>query len=128
MTINVQADGSFVLQTTKTAERWPGLTGWLIVVILFAVGIVMRQQVAANSDVSWLLIAGERWLDGQRLYSDILETNPPMAVLVYVPGILLSRAVDLPAERVVDALVMIAVALSLGFSARILRRSTALSA
>lgn len=128
MTINVEADGGVVWQPIKTAERWPGLTGWMILVILLSVGIVMRQQVAANSDVSWLLIAGERWLDGQRLYSDILETNPPMAVLVYVPGLLLARAMDLPAERVVDALVMIAAALSLGLSARILRRSTALSA
>ncbi|BAM86201.1 conserved membrane hypothetical protein [Bradyrhizobium oligotrophicum S58] len=128
MTIDVQADGGFVLQPVKTAERWSGLTGWLVLVTVFAVGILMRQLVAANSDVSWLLIAGERWLEGQRLYSEILETNPPMAVLVYVPGILLARALDLPAERVVDAMVMIAVVLSLGLSASILRRSTALSA
>jgi hypothetical protein len=81
----------------------------------------MRHVVAANTDVSWLLIAGERWLDGQRLYSDILETNPPMAVLVYIPGILIARALGLSAEIVVDGLVFAAIALSLAIAARILR-------
>jgi hypothetical protein len=64
-----------------------------------SVAMASRHVVAANTDVSWLLIAGERMLDGQRLYADILETNPPMSVLVYIPAILIGRAMGLPAEN-----------------------------
>ncbi len=100
---------------------------WVLLAALFAAGILARQLVAANSDVSWLLIAGERWLDGQRLYSEILETNPPMAVLVYVPGILIARCLGLPAEIVVEGLVFFAIVVSLAASMLILRRSTVVS-
>jgi hypothetical protein len=101
---------------------------WLGIAGLFIAAVAMRHAVAANTDVSWLLIAGERWLAGQRLYSEILETNPPMAVLVYTPGILIGRALGVSAEAVVDALVLAAIAISLAISARILRGSSALAA
>jgi hypothetical protein len=101
-------------------------TSWLIIAALFGIAIVWRHFTAANSDVSWLLIAGERMLDGQRLYGDILETNPPMAVLVYLPGILVGRALGVPAELVVDGLVFVAVGIALTIVARILRESPVL--
>ncbi|WP_315702231.1 MULTISPECIES: hypothetical protein [unclassified Bradyrhizobium] len=101
---------------------------WGAIVAAFSAAIVMRHIVAASPDVSWLLIAGERWLDGQRLYSEILETNPPMAVFVYLPGILIARALGWNAEDVVDGLVFLAIALSLGLSALILRKSTVIGA
>jgi hypothetical protein len=55
---------------------------------------------AANSDISWLLTAGERILDGQYLYVDVIETNPPVSVLVCIPGIVVARAPHLPVEMV----------------------------
>src|SRR3984957_11936846 len=103
------------------------LLGWLAIAALFVVAMAMRAVVAANTDVSWLLIAGERWLDGQRLYSEVLETNPPMAVLVYVPGILLARALGISAEIVIDGLLFAAIAVSLAITARILKNSSALA-
>ena len=100
---------------------------WLGVVLLFVAAMAMRHVVAGNTDVSWLVIAGERWLDGQRLYSDIVETNPPMAVLIYIPGILIARALGIPAEIVLDGLVFAAIAVSLAITARILKNSSALA-
>src|SRR6202142_2684158 len=100
---------------------------WLGVVALFVAAMAMRHVVADNTDVSWLLIAGERWLDGQRLYSEIVETNPPMAILIYVPGILIGRALGMPAEIVVDGLMFAAIAVSLAITARILGNSAALA-
>jgi len=47
----------------------------------------------ANADVSWLLTVAERVRDRQRLYVDVIETNLPMAVLIYIPGIAIARAV-----------------------------------
>src|SRR3984957_2379525 len=101
--------------------------GWLGVAALFAAAMAMRHVVAANTDVSWLLIAGERWLDGQRLFSDIVETNPPMAILIYVPGILIARVLGISAEIVVDGLIFAAIAVSLAITARMLKNSSALA-
>ena len=51
----------------------------LLIGVVFAIAIGLRQVVPLNTDVSWLLVIGERMLDGQRLYRDIIEINPPMA-------------------------------------------------
>jgi hypothetical protein len=114
-------------QAAEAAARTP-LLRCMALLAVFIAAIMMRHVVAANSDVSWLLIACERWLDGQSLYSDILEINPPMAVLVYVPGILISRALGISTEIVVDGLVFLAIALSLGITALILRKSSVAAA
>lgn len=46
-----------------------------------------------NGDTAWLLIVAGRMLDGARLYVDVIETNPPMSILLYVPGVWLSRQI-----------------------------------
>jgi hypothetical protein len=125
MTINIDADARLARGRSiifDTASPMP----WLVMAALFLLAVVVRHVVAANTDVSWLLIAGERLLDGQRLYLDIIETNPPMAVLIYVPGILIGRALGLPAEMVVDGLVLTAVAVAVALVGRILQKSSVL--
>ena len=127
MTINIDVASGLALGRAAGGARRTSLLPWLAIIALFMMAAGMRHVVAANTDVSWLLIAGERWLDGQRLYLDILETNPPMAVLVYVPGLLIARALGVSAEIVVDGLVFAAIALSLAITALILRKSSALA-
>jgi hypothetical protein len=107
-------------------SRTHPLLWWLALAALLAVAIWLRQVLAANTDVSWLLTVGERVLSGQRLYVDVIETNPPMAVLVYMPGIVIAHALGLPVEAVTDALVFAAIVVSLAIVARILKHSTVL--
>lgn len=124
MTMHVNAGPSRarVLQNARaTRALW-----WIAAALLFAVAVCLRQIVAANTDVSWLLIAADKLIAGKRLYLDIIETNPPMAVLTYVPAVLIARVLGVPAEAVVDGLVFAAIAISLGLTACILRASTAL--
>jgi hypothetical protein len=102
----------------------PTLLPWISIAILFAVAVALRHVLAANTDVSWLLTVGERVLDGQRLYVDVLETNPPMAVLVYMPGIVIARALGLPVEVVTDSLMFAAIFVSLAIVACILKNSS----
>ncbi len=104
----------------------PALLAGISIIILFAAAIVLRHVVAANTDVSWLLTVGERVLGGQRLYVDVFETNPPMAVLIYLPGIAIARAIGLPAEVVTDSLMFAAIFVSLAIVARILKDSSVL--
>src|SRR5258705_3071819 len=104
----------------------PGLLPWLLIIILFVAAVVLRHFLAANTDVSWLLTVGERVLDGQGSYIDVLETKPPMAVLVYTPGIAIARILGLPAEVVTDSLMFALIFISLAIVAGILRKSSVL--
>jgi hypothetical protein len=51
----------------------------------------VRSPFDGNGDTAWLMHAAARWLDGQALYSEVFETNPPMAVLIYAPPMWLAR-------------------------------------
>ena len=46
----------------------PATMPWLLIGAVFVFAILMRQLVPLNTDVSWLLVVGERMLDGQHLY------------------------------------------------------------
>ena len=76
-----------------------------------------------NTDVSWGLVMAEKLLDGQRLYLDIIEVNPPATPYLYVAPVLLARLVGLPAEFVVDTLVFLTAGLSLWLAGRILSKA-----
>jgi hypothetical protein len=99
---------------------------WLLIVALFAAAMLLRQLIPVNLDVSWLLVAGERMLDGGRLYVDIVEINPPMSVFAYLPGIALARATGFDSAVVTDGLVLTLAAASLLAVCRILRLSAKL--
>jgi hypothetical protein len=104
----------------------PSLVTWLLIVLVFAAAVLMRQLVPLNTDVSWLLVVGERMLDGQRLYRDIIEINPPMAAFAYLPGVALARLLGVHARHVIDAQLLLLAAGSLFATWRILLLSPAL--
>ena len=68
------------------------------------------------ADVTWLLIAGDKFLAGQRLYADVLEVNPPLSVLIYLPALLIAGPLGLEPEAVVGVLCVAGTALSIGLS------------
>jgi hypothetical protein len=99
---------------------------WLPIALVFVVAVGLRLVVPLNTDVAWLLTVGERVLDGQRLYSDIVEINPPMAVLAYLPGVAVARALGLDPKYMIDAQILLLAAASMLATARILLLSSAL--
>jgi len=70
-------------------------------------------------DVSWLITVSERILDGGRLYIDILEPNPPMAGYLYMPPVLLARALGMSPEPLVVLWTVLFGLLTTGFAARL---------
>jgi hypothetical protein len=94
--------------------------GWLPMIAVVVTAVVLRKFVLANVDVSWFITIGEKWLDGQRLYVDIVDVNPPASMLLYVVPVLLARLSGLTPEFTVDALVFLAAGLSLWLVGRIL--------
>ena len=95
--------------------------------LVFLVAILLRQAVPLNTDVSWLLVVCERMLDGQHLYRDIIEINPPMAAFAYLPGVALARVLGVDPRHVIDAQLLLLAAASLFAVSRILRLSPSLA-
>jgi hypothetical protein len=99
----------------------------LLIGVVFAIAIGLRQVVPLNTDVSWLIVVCERMLDGQYLYRDIIEINPPMAAFAYLPAVALARVLGIDPRHVIDAQLLLLAAASLFAVSRILRLSPSLS-
>ncbi|HLL26327.1 MAG TPA: hypothetical protein VKT73_01575 [Xanthobacteraceae bacterium] len=93
----------------------------LIAVVIAA--IALRFFIILTADVSWLITLAEKVLDGNRLYIDFIETNPPASILIYAPAVALARALGLAPETVVNAFVFLAAGVSLWIASRILLRA-----
>lgn len=93
---------------------------WLPMLAIVVVAVVLRIFLLANVDVSWFITIAEKWVDGQRLYVDIVDVNPPASMFLYVVPVLLARLSGLSPEFTCDALVLLSAGLSIWLVARIL--------
>jgi hypothetical protein len=58
----------------------------LAVVLAFVMVTTMRSPL--KDDIAWLLYVAHKWLDGQQLYVDLIEVNPPLIIWIYaVPAV-----------------------------------------
>ena len=80
--------------------------------VIALAALLQRHLVMPNPDVAWLLTVAQKWLDGAKLYVDVLETNPPASIWLYAPFELLARLTSLRAETLVDGAFLIAAAMS----------------
>lgn len=92
---------------------------WLQLLAIFAFGVLLRNIVVANTDVSWLITLCEKMLAGERPYVDFIETNPPAAILLYLLPVALAHAVSMRPEIVVDAFIFACIGASLWLSVAI---------
>lgn len=104
---------------SKDASRGsgPALT-WLVMLLLLS-GLVQLTNPGV-SDVSWLIVVGERLLDGEHLYKDILEVNPPASLMIYMPAVGFARFLSVRAEYVVLGMMLVLSALTIIGAGRIL--------
>ena len=110
------ADGALA---SRTSTHSAGLLPALVAVFVLAAAAIHLNW-PPPSDVSWLLTVCDRMLDGQRLYADIAETNPPMTVWLYLPLVWLAGKLGMSAETVV-VIAMISVCIaSIALADRIL--------
>ena len=82
--------------------------------------VLLHLAIPLPSDVSWLITVNARMLDGQRLYADILETNPPMAVWLYTLPAVLERPTGVMAESWTIVETVVGALLAIGLGTRIL--------
>jgi hypothetical protein len=94
---------------------------WLSFAIL--VFAVLQQAVGhVNSDDAWFMTFAETFLAGETPYIDISDPNPPAGFLVYVPSIILARALGLAPEPVLIFLTFAGAISSIFISGLILKR------
>ncbi len=63
-----------------------GLANAVALSVLALVGAVVLTTAIRSplkDDVAWLLYVARKWLEGQRLYEDLVEVNPPLIVWLY---------------------------------------------
>lgn len=108
---------------TREAQGAAQLSAWLPLVAIFVFGILLRNLVVANTDVSWLITLCEKVLAGERPYVGIIETNPPAAFLLYMLPVMFARLLALRPEPVVDVFVFAGAAVSLWLAAKIVRHA-----
>lgn len=80
-----------------------------------------------HPDVSWVLVATGRMLDGARIYRDIIEINPPMIFYSAAPGVLLARLTGWQAMTGFSAYVLLLVLGSVALTAVVHARAAVLS-
>lgn len=65
----------------------------IAITALFAGQITIRFGSELNHDTAWFLYVAQGLLYGGELYRDFVEVNPPLAIWLTVPVVMLSRAI-----------------------------------
>ncbi|HHN67241.1 MAG TPA: hypothetical protein ENK15_04285 [Thermopetrobacter sp.] len=89
---------------------------------LLLLAAALRYPVALNLDTSWYLHAVARFLEGARLYADLIEVNPPLFFYLAVPPIALAKWPLADAKTLFITYVFALSFVSLALSWRLLRR------
>lgn len=102
------------------SHRRTGVAAGLSVVLALVVlaGIWSELALRVNYDVGWLIMAAERTLDGRRLYTDIIEINPPLIVWFTQLPVLVGRAVGVSPILAFRILVLAMIAVSIALMRR----------
>ena len=100
----------------------PGRLRWLPVAAIIVLTLAADLARPARADMSFLLYAAGRLLDGAELYRDVVEINPPLIVWLNVPVVALARAIGVSELRLYPVAVTAVMAGLLAFCARVARR------
>jgi hypothetical protein len=95
---------------TLLSSRW---RRWGIAALILATTGWWVGGSTINHDSAWLLYATARYLDGARLYVDIVEVNPPLAFWLTVPPAWVAREAGLQPMPVFVGYVVALAAISL---------------
>ena len=89
--------------TRERTTRDTGLYAAIGVLAMMLISVALNFRIGTNTDVSWIITMTQRLLSGERLYIDIIETNPPFTVWLYYPAVTLAHTLSVGPELVVAA-------------------------
>ena len=116
-------EGTRARAAVAAAARARPAAPWAWALAALAVAVVAQARFGAIADVSWMITISEKWLDGATPYVDFIETNPPAAILLYLPPVALARALGAHAEFMVAAWGFAVCGASAAAAAAVLRRA-----
>jgi hypothetical protein len=99
----------------------------ILLPLLWLAALLFYLPTRLHPDVSWYLFSTERFLDGARLYRDIIEVNPPLAFYLTVPPVAIARATGLSSGPFFVSYMFLLLALSLLLVDRLLRQTPGVS-
>ena len=71
--------------------------------VVLAIAVPWQMRWGVNPDTSWIITLSERVLAGDRLYIDVIETNPPFTLWLYLPAVYLANLLGVVPEYLVYA-------------------------
>jgi hypothetical protein len=92
-----------------------------LLVLLISPFLLLRMGM--NIDASWIITMSERVLAGDHLYIDIIETNPPFTLWMYLPVVALAKWLNISPELSIYAYAYAVCLGGLAFAALIVRRA-----
>lgn len=106
-------------QTQRMTRPW----WWALPLLglLWLASLSYFLQTTLNHDVAWYLVATDRFLDGAKLYRDIIEVNPPLAFYLTVPPVAAARLIGVEPITCLVVYVFLLVALSLAICKHLLK-------
>lgn len=106
---------------TKPSGSWPlaGVRPVVVALVMVSLVTLARMGGTVDSDVAWQLWIAQRLHAGANLYTDIIETNPPLWFWMAVPVERLAAFLHLRLEAVLIAAIGISAALSLAATDRL---------
>lgn len=103
----------------------PSIQKFILPLLLLGVIILGWEFQAAlflNYDVSWLMHAARRWLQGGTYSRDFFETNPPLILYLYLPPVLLTKLTGFHPALVFRGFLFALAFFSLGICASLLKK------
>lgn len=109
-------------RATATISLGYSPLAWCVIVAVLAIACQYFVW-DVNADTSWIITMCERVLAGERLYVDLIETNPPMTVWLYLPAVAFARMVGVKPELAVYAYAYIVCFAGLAFASYVAIRA-----
>ncbi len=88
---------------------------------LLALAAIVQSRQILNPDLGWLLTVCDKMLGGAKLGRDVLELNPPLNILVYMPAAWLGSVLHFPAHLVLIPMILLLAFAASRLTAEILR-------
>jgi hypothetical protein len=124
---NAMAGRSGELTRMRSRGEAAAFCSLAILMIMVIIWPSWNASFALPADTLWLMHAAKELLSGKVLYRDIIETNPPMSVLIYLPGMWMADLTNISAKAVIVAQTLAMAAVSAALTMAALRRSYGLS-
>lgn len=105
------------------ARHRNAVTVLIFCLAILAVAPLWQTRWGVNTDTSWIITICERVLGGDRLYVDLIETNPPFTTWLYLPAVYLAKRLGVAPEYLVYGYTYAVCLFGLGFAALVARRA-----